>query len=295
MYIGFNGFALAYTASVAGILAASFFQTGDSAYRVFANTPQIPGPFMILFVCILMCLVGVLFMILLQKFSFSPQMANVGIIALLYGVSHVYLHNSEVGQIYLDGFSSFFRNISAFSIGNDPIYSIPFSVILSILICIGIWIAFRKMAVFKKIIHKSKLAHYNAQKSGFTWIELLIIFCSSAFVASFGGIMRVAYAGSVNADFGLNFLFDILVISLISGFSVFGGKGKFPMLIIGTFMYTASCYAVDFVGLGRFTSYLIRAVIIMVSIGVDIYLRQKRSKEKATLNTKASETKELVK
>ena len=109
--------------------------------------------------------------------------------------------------------------------------------------------------------------------------ELIILFCSTTAIASLGGVMQISYAGSVDAEFGLNFLFDIITICLLSGFSVFGGKGRFPVLIAGTLIYTASCYAVDFVGLGSFTAYIIRAIVIIVSVGLDIRSGQTKIKE----------------
>ncbi|OJF77098.1 MAG: hypothetical protein BKP49_02875 [Treponema sp. CETP13] len=284
MYIGYLDFSLAFTAGTAGILTASFFQTTESTYLLYSSAPVIPVPVVIFLVCILMCLVGVVLMILIQKFSFPFYFANLGVIVLLYGIVHVFLHNSEIGEVYLDGLSESFRNLSTSAIGNDPTYSLPVSVIISILICMGAWFAMRKVPLIQKIVHKSKVTHYNVQKSGFTSVEILLIFCSTGVIASFGGIMRVAYVDFVDASFGINFLFDILAICLISGFSFFGGKGTLPMLILGTLIYTACCYAIDFVGFGRFTSYIIRAFIIIWSIGIDIYLRQKKSKNESTIS-----------
>jgi len=276
MYAGFLDLSLVFSAGFAGIIVASFFQTGNSAHILFSSTMSIPFFFILIIAILLVSLAGVLNAVLIRKFSFPFYLANLGTITVLYGLAHIYLHRPEQGEIFLDGFSKAFTNFGTGAIGSDPTYSFPISVILSVCICVGIWFVSKRSQLCKKIL---KNGSCSSSDKNLSFNELLLLFCSATVISSLGGVMQVSYVGFVDAEFGLSFLFDIMAICLLSGFSVFGCKGKFPVLIAGTIIYTASCYAVDFVGLGRFTAYIIRALVIIVNIGLDIHFRNPKVKE----------------
>ncbi|HZK19624.1 MAG TPA: hypothetical protein VFC68_02740 [Treponemataceae bacterium] len=280
LYLGILNISLAFFAGLAGIFAASFFQTPNSTSVVFSSFPSIPVSVVVIVVILVMCLVSLLHVLLIRTFSFSFILSNLGIIALLYGFAHVYLHNSEKGLIYLDAFSVSFRKIATASIGSDPTYSLPVSVIVSVFICIGLWIARFRISALKTLFNQKPQSNMHDSNEKMPLFELVLVLFISTAVASFGGIMQVSYTGYVDSEFGLNYLFDIIVICLISGFSIFGGKGRLPFLIIGSFVYTAFCYTVDYVGLERYIpSIIIRAVVIIICIITDIYFYQCKAKQ----------------
>jgi len=269
LYIGYIDLSAGAVASFAGIIAGSLMQSADTVGRFFSTIPAISIFLIIPLICILFCVVGICNALLIKRMGIPSWFSTLGFACLLSGGAHVYLYDSDTILKVLSGFSKQFLTFGAGYIGDDPTYSIPITLAAAVLIVVVIWICtkcFSPSICPSAHILKSKSISQNS----LSYKKLILIYGLAGALFALAGMMLAGRTDFASVELGRGLEIDAIAICLIAGFSLFGGRGNFASIFIATFLYTATIYSADFIGINQFVPRIMCGVLLLAAVSIDI-------------------------
>lgn len=114
----------------------------------------------------------------------------------------------------------------------------------------------------------------------------LAVFAICGFLGAVASIVMVARAGSANSTMGPGTEFNAITACVLGGISFIGGEGEVKGVIIGVLILGVLSNGMQLIGLGIYVQYVVKGLILLVSIGYDTY--QKQAKVKKVISTKAA-------
>ena len=279
LFAGYIDLSAGSAAVFAGIIAGSFVQASETAGRFFPSLPPIPFFIVIPAVLLLFFAVGACNGFIIKKFFVPPWAATLGTGLLLSALSRVYLYDQDISQKVLEGFTKGYTFFGAGYIGASPVYSVPFAVIFSIAVFALLLIVIKTFfPVFNlPVLHKEVPLLWPAYPKDFTLKETMFLYGITASLFALSGIMISARAGSASAVSGLEFQIKPLIVCFIASLSLFGGRGNWTALAVSVVIFSAFTYAADFIGINKFLSLCICAVIFLASVLSDIRARRRHA------------------
>jgi len=126
-------------------------------------------------------------------------------------------------------------------------------------------------------LHKDVPLLWPAYPKDFTLKETVLLYGIVSSLFALSGILISARAGSASAVSGLEFQIKPLIVCFIASLSLFGGRGNWTALAVSVVIFSAFTYAADFIGINKFLSLCICAVIFLASVLSDIRARRRHA------------------
>ncbi|MGP1523525.1 MAG: ABC transporter permease [Treponema sp.] len=281
LFSGYIDLSAGSAAVFASVLAASFMQASDAAGRMFPLLPPLPVFLVVPFVGVLFFAVGMLNGFLIKKIALPAWFTTFGTGVLLSSLTRVYLYDKDISLRTLEGFTRGYNFFGTGYFGFSPVYSIPFTLIFSIVVFVLMGIA---VNIFVKelcvpVFHREIKLFWPVSPTILSLKETMLLYGIASALFALSGMMISARAGaaSVSVFSAADFQVEVTAICFIASFSLFGGRGNRTALAASVLIFSAFGYASDFVGINRFLSSGLCALILLVSAAADIQMRKKNA------------------
>ncbi len=171
----------------------------------------------------------------------------------------------------ISGFSPEFRFLAT-----GEILSIPFPVILMIIIYIAAHI----------VLKKTLLGRYtyaiggNEEASHLSGINTKIIkttvYGISGLLSGFAGVILTARLNSAQPIAGIMYELDAIAAVVIGGTSLMGGEGKISGTLIGALIMGVLRNGLNLLGVSSFVQQIVIGVVIIIAVLVDMILKKRK-------------------
>ena len=193
------------------------------------------------------------------------------------------------GVSYLiSGSKSFFNLDPSFKmIGQGYVFSVvPIPVVIVVVVALVVHFVLTR-TVFGRFIFASGGNPEAARLAGINVKKIkLMVFAICGLLCAVASIVMVARQGSANSTMGGDVVFNAITACVLGGVSFIGGEGEVKGVVIAVLILGVLSNGMQLIGMGVYIQYVIKALILLASIGYDTY--QKKAKVKKVLTTKSS-------
>ncbi|NNN08198.1 MAG: ATP-binding cassette domain-containing protein [Acidimicrobiaceae bacterium] len=154
------------------------------------------------------------------------------------------------------------------------ILNVPYALIVLVVLAIVLDYGLRRRSWGRRLraTGSEYLAAYRlGAKPGVTLVRA---YMASSLFACFGGMMLMAQIGVGDATQGVSFTLTAVTAVVLGGTSVFGGRGTFIGVVLGSILITELFNVATFLGLSESYQYWFQGALIFVAVGVYAYARK---------------------
>ncbi|MBC8016335.1 MAG: galactose/methyl galactoside ABC transporter permease MglC [Sporomusaceae bacterium] len=261
---------------LAAVLSASMLQVADYSRRFFPDLPDLPIWIPILVAILAGIIVGILNGWVVAKLRVPPFIATLGTYVAVYGINSIYFDMKPNESQPIGGLRTDFTEIGSGSLGSGP-YSIPYIVIIALVISFIVWVIFNKTKLGKNMyaiggnVNAATVSGINVS------LNLIIIYAIAGALYGFAGVLEAARTGGATNNYGNMYELDAIAACVVGGVSTTGGIGTVPGILVGVLIFTVINYGLTFVGMNPYWQLIIKGLIIVAAVAVDIrkYISQK--------------------
>ncbi|EGD52615.1 inner-membrane translocator [Thermoanaerobacter ethanolicus JW 200] len=257
---------------LAAVLSASLLQDPNYSARFFPHLPQLPLLVPLLITAIVGLLFGLLNGFVVSRFNVPPFIATLGTMVIAYGADNIYFSLPPNNSQPIAGLRKDFLEL-----GTGGFLGIPYVVIIAVIITIIMWIIMNKTS-FGKNLYAIGGNREAAVVSGVDVKKhILWLFAIAGTLYAIAGALEAARTGGATSEYGTMYELDAIAACVVGGWSVSGGVGTVPGVIVGVLLFTVINYGLTFIGMNPYWQLIIKGAIIVSAVAVDIrkYLTKK--------------------
>jgi methyl-galactoside transport system permease protein len=259
------------------VISASMLQIQDYPRRFFPNLPDLPIWVPILLAIVAGLIVGLINGLIVAKFSVPPFIATLGTMVIVLGVNSIYFDLKPNESQPIGGLSPDFTKLGTGSLGTGTTYSVPYIVIIAIIVALIVWVVFNKTRLGKNMyaiggnIHAAKVSGINVGRN------LLYIYGFAGALYGLAGVLEAARTGGATNNYGNMYELDAIAACVVGGVSTAGGIGTVPGVMAGVLIFGVINYGLTFIGVNPYWQLIIKGIIIVAAVAFDIrkYLTKK--------------------
>jgi rhamnose transport system permease protein len=206
--------------------------------------------------------------LLVTRWGLPALVVTLGTLALYRGLANVVL-----GTSYVTGFPSQF---TAFGFGYVPGTAVPWTLIAFLILAVVFWAGLHLTWIGRQVfaIGKNKDA---ARYSGVRVARVkMALFALSGMVAAFAGIVLALRYNSVRSDNGTGLTLTVVMIAVLGGVDINGGKGTIPGVVLAVFVLAALQSALRLDGVSSDYQNVAIGLLLIVSVIAPQIARQFR-------------------
>jgi ribose/xylose/arabinose/galactoside ABC-type transport system permease subunit len=203
------------------------------------------------------CLIGAINGILVTRLSITPFIATLGTWFCFKGLAKAITDNNEIKAGLPQSFDF---------IGQGQLFMIPMPVVILIIV----------VACFLFIEKKTLLGKYSlaiggnpmaAYLSGINSDKIIFwLFTITGGLAGFSGAIAASRIGSGNPRIGESFFFDVIVVIILGGTRISGGRGTILGTIIGALIVAVIGSGLNMLGMLSFWQMVVKGMILLLAI-----------------------------
>ncbi len=255
---------------LAAVISASMLQSLDYTRRFFPNLPEIP-----LIVPILICILTGIILgfangLIVAKLNVPPFIATLGTMVIIYGMNSIYFAMEPNNSQPIGGLRADFTKLGTGYIGPSGPYSIPYIVIIALLVAVLVWVLLNKTTIGKSLyaIGGNPQA---ARVSGIN-VSRMLIFVYSFAGAMYGlaGVLEAGRTGGATNNYGNMYELDAIAACVVGGVSTSGGIGTVPGMLAGVLIFGVINYGLTFIGVNPYWQQIVKGLIIVFAVAFDI-------------------------
>ncbi|HCD10116.1 MAG TPA: galactose/methyl galactoside ABC transporter permease MglC [Thermoanaerobacter sp.] len=257
---------------LAAVVSASLLQMPDYPRRFFPDLPQLPLWIPILITILIGFGFGLLNGFVVSRFSVPPFIATLGTMVIVYGANSIYFNLPPNNSQPIAGLRKDFSEL-----GTGGIFGIPYIIIIAVIITIIMWIVLNKTS-FGKNLYAIGGNREAAVVSGVdVKRHILWLFAIAGTLYTIAGILEAARTGGATNNYGNMYELDAIAACVVGGWSVSGGVGTVPGVVVGVLIFSVINYGLTFIGIDPYWQLIIKGIIIVSAVAVDIrkYLAKK--------------------
>ena len=254
---------------LAAVLSASMLQVADYSRRFFPDLPDLPIWIPILVAILAGIIVGMMNGWVVAKLRVPPFIATLGTYVAVYGINSIYFDMKPNESQPIGGLRPDFTEIGSGSLGSGP-YSIPYIVIIALVISFIVWVIFNKTKLGKNMyaiggnVNAATVSGINVS------LNLIIIYAIAGALYGFAGVLEAARTGGATNNYGNMYELYAIAACVVGGVSTTGGIGTVPGILVGVVIFTVINYGLTFVGMNPYWQLIIKGLIIVAAVAVDI-------------------------
>jgi methyl-galactoside transport system permease protein len=258
------------------VIAASFLQRPDYANKMYSGIDYMPIFLPILLAVAAGLIVGMINGSVVSFFSVPPFIATLGTMVIVYGVASIYVDRPPMGAQPIGGLREDFTAIGTGAIGNET-FSIPYIVIIAIIVIFAMWILLNKTELGKNIYaiggntEAAVVSGVNVKKN------LIIVYAIAGLLYGLAGALLAARTGGATNNYGLMYELDAIAACVIGGVSTTGGVGTVSGIMIGVTIFEVLNNGLVILGVSAYWQQIIKGLIIVFAVAIDIqkYIRKR--------------------
>ncbi|MCZ8512751.1 galactose/methyl galactoside ABC transporter permease MglC [Paenibacillus filicis] len=261
------------------VISASMLQILDYPRRFFPDMPHLPVWVPILIAIAAGLVVGLINGIIVAKFSVPPFIATLGTMVIVYGANSIYFDMKPNESQPIAGLRPDFTNIGSgfLSFGSNISYSIPYIVIIAVIVALIVWVVFNKTRLGKNMyaiggnVQAAVVSGINVKKN------LIYIYSIAGALYGLAGVLEASRTGGATNNYGNMYELDAIAACVVGGVSTAGGIGTVPGIMAGVLIFGVINYGLTFIGVSPYWQLIIKGLIIVTAVAFDIrkYLAKK--------------------
>lgn len=258
------------------VLSASMLQVADYSRRFYPDIPDLPLWLPILLAVLAGLLVGVINGFIVAKLSVPPFIATLGTMVIVYGVNSIYFDLKPNESQPIGGLRPDFTEVGSGALGTGP-YSIPYIVIIAILISFIVWVIFNKTRLGKNMYAIGGNVNAAVVSGINVGLNLIILYSIAGALYGLAGVLEAARTGGATNNYGNMYELDAIAACVVGGVSTAGGIGTVPGILAGVLIFGVINYGLTFIGMNPYWQLIIKGMIIVAAVAFDIrkYLAKK--------------------
>lgn len=254
------------------VISASMLQSADYPNRFFPNLGQLNILIPLIIAIAIGAAVGALNGFIVSRFQVPAFITTLGTMVIIYGANSLYFDLPPNNSQPIGGLRSDFSKL-----GTGSFLGIPYVVIIAIIITAIIYVVLNKTKLGKDIYaiggnkEAAVVSGINVKSS------TMKLYMIAGTLYAIAGILEAARTGGATNNYGNGYELDAIAACVVGGWSVSGGVGTVPGVVVGVLIFTVINYGLTFIGVGPYWQQIIKGVIIVTAVAVDIrkYLRKK--------------------
>lgn len=205
-----------------------------------------------------------------------PMIVTLATMTMFQGISYT-----------ISGSKSFFNFDKAYTgIGQGYVGMVSIPIIIAVIIAVVIHFIL-EMTCFGRFIYA---AGGNAEAARLAGINIkrikVYVFMIAGVLYGIAAVILTSRGGSANSTMGPGTEFDAITACVLGGVSFIGGEGNVKGVVIGCLILGVLSNGMQLAGLGIYIQYIVKGIILMLSIGYDTL--QKQAKVKKVTSVKAA-------
>ncbi len=206
--------------------------------------------------------------LLVTRWGLPALVVTLGTLALYRGLA-----NAVLGTSYVTNFPPEF---TAFGFSYVPGTQVPWTLLAFLLLAVVFWAGLHLTWIGRQIFAIGKNKD-TARYSGVRVATLrMALFAVSGMVAAFAGIVLALRYNSVRADNGSGLVLTVVMIAVLGGVDINGGKGTIPGVILAVFTLAALQSALRLAGISSEYQNVAIGLLLIVSVIAPQFARQFR-------------------
>ncbi|MCL2684622.1 MAG: ABC transporter permease [Synergistaceae bacterium] len=258
-YYAAIGFTLLIIMGELDLSVGSMFGFGGAMMGLFIFTYKLPAPAAITLAMASAALVGLCAGFLIVKFRLNSMMVTVGVMIAVRGVNWM-LVNMFSGRQF---------PVSARRFISVDIMGVRWTILLMIATALVLEILLAKSRHLKQLYyigHNTETTILYGLNAG---MVKCVCFAISAAMSAFGGTLMTARLAHPNVTVGANLEINIITAAVISGASIFGGRGSVIRTMLGvTFVFTLQNGMTSY-NINTYVQQIILGAILILAIYLD--------------------------
>ncbi|MDR1966388.1 MAG: ABC transporter permease [Synergistaceae bacterium] len=254
------GFTLLIIMGELDLSVGSMFGFGGAMMGFFIFMYKLPAPTAIALTIAASALVGLASGFLIARFRLNSMMVTIGVMMAIKGVNWILVNRFSGRQF----------PASARRFVSVDVLGIKWTIILMIAIALALEILLAKSRHLKQLYY---IGH-NFDTTILYGLNANAVKCAcfaiSAAMSAFGGVLMTARLAHPNVTVGSNLEISIITAAVISGASIFGGRGSILRTMLGvTFVFTLQNGMTSY-NINTYVQQIILGVILILAIYLDI-------------------------
>jgi methyl-galactoside transport system permease protein len=259
------------------VISASMLQLQDYPRRFFPDLPDLPLIVPVILAIVAGLIVGLINGLIVARFSVPPFIATLGTMVIVYGVNSIYFDMKPNESQPIGGLRKDFGELGTGYLGLNGLYSIPYIVLIAIVVAVIVWIIFNKTKLGKNMyaiggnIQAATVSGINVAKN------LVWIYALAGALYGLAGVLEAARTGGATNNYGNMYELDAIAACVVGGVSTAGGIGTVPGIMAGVLIFGVLNYGLTFIGVSPYWQLIIKGLIIVAAVAFDIrkYLAKK--------------------
>lgn len=263
---------------LAAVLSASMLQIQEYPRRFFPGLPTLPLWMPVLLAIVAGIVVGLINGTIVARFSVPPFIATLGTMVAVYGVNSIYFDMKPNESQPIGGLRPDFTKLLGTGYwGPSGAYSIPYIVIIAVIVALIVWVIFNKTQLGKNMyaiggnVQAAIVSGINVKRN------LLYIYAIAGALYALAGVLEAGRTGGATNNYGNMYELDAIAACVVGGVSTAGGIGTVPGILAGVLIFGVINYGLTFIGVNPYWQLIIKGLIIVVAVAFDIrkYLAKK--------------------
>ncbi len=255
---------------LAAVLSASLMQTLEYSRRFYPDLPLVS-----IFVPIVLCIVvgaiiGFFNGVIVSKLNVPPFIATLGMMVIVYGINSIYFALPPNNSQPIGGLREDFTALGTGYIGPSGPYSIPYIVIIALVVTVLVWVLFNKTTI-GKYLYAIGGNPQAAKVSGINVVGVLIfVYTFAGAMYGLAGLLEAARTGGATNNYGNMYELDAIAACVVGGVSTSGGIGTVPGMVAGVLIFSVINYGLTFIGVNPYWQQIVKGLIIVFAVAFDI-------------------------
>ncbi|MDA5109288.1 galactose/methyl galactoside ABC transporter permease MglC [Brevibacillus thermoruber] len=252
------------------VLSASMLQMQDYPRRFFPDLPDLPLLVPVLLAILAGLIVGLINGVIVAKFSVPPFIATLGTMVIVYGANSIYFDMEPNESQPIGGLRQDFSHLGTGYIGPGGPYSIPYIVIIAIVVSVVVWVILNKTRLGKNMYAIGGNMQAAAVSGINVGLNLIVIYAIAGALYGLAGVLEAARTGGATNNYGNMYELDAIAACVVGGVSTSGGIGTVPGILAGVLIFGVINYGLTFIGVNPYWQLIIKGLIIVAAVAVDI-------------------------
>ncbi|MDR1248873.1 MAG: beta-methylgalactoside transporter, partial [Treponema sp.] len=177
----------------------------------------------------------------------------------------------------IGGLDRRFSTLGSGYIGFDGLYSIPYIVIIAVVVTLITYVLFNKTTYGKNIYaiggnaEAARVSGVNVERT------LILVYLIAGVLFGLGGTLEAARTGGATNNYGNGYELDAIAACVVGGVSNLGGIGTVPGIVIGVLIFSVINYGLTFINMSPYWQQIVKGAIIIAAVAIDIrkYLKKR--------------------
>lgn len=252
------------------VVSASMLQIDTYASKFFPDLPHLPVYIPVLVGIVVGLAVGLVNGIVVAKLHVPPFIATLGTMVGIYGINSLYFDMEPNQSQPIGGLRPDFTKWGSgyFDLGGG--YTIPFIVIIALVVAVICWLVFNKTILGKNMyaiggnVQAAHVSGINVARN------LIIIYGISGALYGLAGVLEAARTGGATNNYGNMYELDAIAACVVGGVSTAGGVGTVPGVAAGVLIFGVINYGLTYIGVSPYFQFIIKGAIIVAAVAFDI-------------------------